>query len=104
MATPLSLVARGLLVQIEAPLGPGDGCAIRQMFGLPLVRDWMRDTVPLMKSEEGAQLSPAEELDDLLFNYFSDKGKLVYGRMIKDLIPAGEEVWELKTWQLRIFG
>ena len=49
-------------------------------------------------------MSPQEELDDLLFNYISSEGVMRYGRMFKDLVPAVDECWELKTWQLRIFG
>jgi hypothetical protein len=49
-------------------------------------------------------LSASEELDELLFTFISSKGKPAYGKTFKDLIPASDEIWELRTYQLRIFG
>jgi hypothetical protein len=92
------------LVRITVPLGPNDGHPIREVFGISSVAEWIKNTLPKLPTEAGAALTPQEELDDLLFNFISSKGRLVYGKMFKDLIPAGDEVWELKTYQLRIFG
>jgi len=91
-------------VKIEVPLGPGEGFPIRELYALPAVREWIEKVLPGLPTERNAQMSPQEELDDLLFNYISSEGTMKYGKMFKDLIPATDECWELKTWQLRIFG
>jgi hypothetical protein len=103
MATIDSLVGNGL-VRVTVPLGPTDGETIRRVFAFPELDAWIRADVPNLQIEAGAALSPKEELDDLLFNYISSKGQLRYDKMFKDLMPASDEIWELKTWQLRIFG
>jgi hypothetical protein len=103
MATIDSLVGTEL-VRITVPLGPGEGEPIREIFGIPLVADWMTNAVPKMQTERGAARTPEEELDGLLFNFISSNGRIRYGRTFKDLMPSSSEVWELITWQLRIFG
>ena len=85
-------------------LGPYDGQPIRELFGTPKVATWISDTLPGLPTEENAGKPPDEEFDDLLFNYISSKGEMRYEKMFKDLIPMRDEVWELKTYQLRIFG
>jgi hypothetical protein len=104
MATIATLVGRQSLFKIEAVLGPNEGCPIREIYGVPDVRHWIANVLPQLPTEAGTSRSPMEEFDDLLFNFISSEGRLRYGKMFKDLIPASEELWELKTWQLRIFG
>jgi hypothetical protein len=104
MATPLRLRDKGELVKIEVPLGPGEGQPIRELFGLPSVKQWIDAVLPGLPTEDGAAMSPKEELDELLFNYISSKGRMIYTKTFKDLIPSSDECWELKTWQLRVFG
>ena len=103
MATIDSLIGTRL-VRITVPLEANEGQPIRRIFGLPEVEKWMREDLPKLPTEPRAAMSPPLELDDLLFNYISSKGKLVYNKTFKDLIPAQNEVWELRTYQLRIFG
>jgi hypothetical protein len=103
MATIDKLLGKEL-EKITVPLGPNEGHPIREIFGVPCVLDWIKNVLPTLPTETGAGLSPKEELDDLLFNFISSEGRLVYNRMFKDLMPARDEVWELKTYQLRIFG
>jgi hypothetical protein len=104
MATISTLVGRQSLFKIEVVLGPNEGCPIREIYGVPDVRQWIENVLPQLPTEDGASRSPTEEFDDLLFNFISSEGRLRYDKMFKDLIPASEELWELKTWQLRIFG
>ena len=104
MATIPTLVGRQSLFKIDVVLGPNEGCPIREIYGVPAVRQWITNILPQLPTESGASRSPTEEFDDLLFNFISSEGRLRYGKMFKDLIPASEELWELKTWQLRIFG
>jgi len=103
MATLNRLLGKEL-ERITVPLGPNDGMPTREIFGVPCVLDWIKNTLPELPTEAGAALTPQEELDDLLFNFISSKGRLIYDKMFKDLIPMRDEVWELKTYQLRIFG
>ncbi len=42
-------------------------------------------------------------MDSILFKWISGD-RINYGRMFKDLTPASDEVWEFKTYDLRIFG
>ena len=103
MATLYSLIP-SRLVRITTVLGPDEGQPIREIFGVPAMETWISDTLSNLPTEIGAARSPEEEFDDLLFNYISSKGEMRYGKTFKDLIPMRDEVWELKTYQLRIFG
>lgn len=104
MATLPSLTSQGALVQVRVHLGPDEGVPVRTIYALPEVSEWMANTLPKLPIDVRADRSPKEELDDLLFNFISSQGNLIYDRMIKDLMPARDECWEMKTWQLRIFG
>lgn len=42
-------------------------------------------------------------MDDILRRWITGK-PLRYGNVVKDLMPADDEVWELKTADLRVFG
>lgn len=85
-------------------LGAHDGQPIREIFGTPDIEAWINQILPGLPTEKGAAKAPEEEFDDLLFNFISSKGEMRYGKTFKDLMPARDEVWELKTYQLRIFG
>lgn len=50
-----------------------------------------------------AAQTPAEQMDDILEKWIRGK-KIRYGKMFQDLMPGTDEVWELKTADLRIFG
>src|SRR5688572_27604436 len=103
MATIDSLVGTEL-IRITLPLGANEGQPIRRIFALPEVGKWIDETLPHLPKEPNAAMWPCEELDDLMFNFISSEGRLIYGKTFKDLIPGSEETWELKTYQLRIFG
>ena len=103
MATLHSLIGTDL-TRITVPLNPGEGQPIREFLACPRVVDWINNVLPALGTEQGAARSPLEEFDDLLFNYISSAGQLRYGKMLKDLMPAKDEAWELKTYQLRVFG
>lgn len=47
--------------------------------------------------------TPPEQMDDILEKWTGGKN-IRYGKMFQDLIPGSDEVWELKTADLRIFG
>lgn len=50
-----------------------------------------------------AAQTPLEQMDDILFKWISGR-PMIYTRWIQDLMPDTDEVWELKTADLRIFG
>jgi hypothetical protein len=108
MATLTTLASRGALVKVTVPLGPSDGLPIREIYAVPDLSDWINNTLPSLPTETGATLSPREEFGELLFHFISSKGKLRYnknGRVrFRDMVPATDEVWELITYQLRLFG
>src|SRR5579871_1034018 len=47
--------------------------------------------------------SPLEQVDEILYRWITGKD-LRYGRWFKDLMPRSDEVWEMKTADIRIFG
>jgi hypothetical protein len=103
MATIVSLIPARLR-KITTVLGPHEGQPIRELFVTPDMGTWITDILPMLPTENGAARTPEEEFDDLLFNYISSEGEMRYGKTFKDLVPMQDEVWELKTYQLRIFG
>jgi hypothetical protein len=50
-----------------------------------------------------AELSPQEQFDIILKKWIGGE-RMIYQRMIQDLRPLKDEVWEIKTIDLRIFG
>jgi hypothetical protein len=50
-----------------------------------------------------AELSPQEQLDIILKKWIGGE-RMIYSRMMQDLTPLRDEVWELKTADLRLFG
>ena len=102
MATLTTLLAEEVLDEITVPLR--NEKAKRWIFGFPKMTDWMRDDLPgletgVLKATE----TPQEQLDNILYKWTSGKD-IKYGRMFKDLMPGKDEVWELKTADLRVFG
>jgi hypothetical protein len=64
----------------------------------------MNKEVPQMVSGKiNASQTPHEQLDDILRKWITGK-PMRYQNWLKDLMPRGDEVWELKTADLRIFG
>jgi hypothetical protein len=88
MATITTLIGRKELFKINVVLGPNDGYPIREIYGVPYVRQWIETVLPSLPTEQGTARSPLEEFDDLLFNFISSEGQLRYGTMFKDLMPA----------------
>lgn len=50
-----------------------------------------------------AAQTPAEQFDEILLKWTAGKD-IKYDKWMKDLTPAQDEVWEMKTADLRIFG
>jgi hypothetical protein len=103
MATIDTLLSRGSLVKIAVPLARRE-FENRSIYGVPDFITWMGKNVPHMKTGRlQATNTPSEQLDDILRRWITGK-PLRYGNVVKDLMPAADEVWELKTADLRIFG
>jgi hypothetical protein len=50
-----------------------------------------------------AATTPKDQMDVILFKWLSGK-EMLYPKWINDLMPGRDEVWEMKTADLRIFG
>jgi hypothetical protein len=76
----------------------------RWVYGLPGFLDWIKDDLPKLQTGRlRASETPQEQFDFILYKWVA--GKTVrYDKMFKDLMPAADGVWELKTVDLRIFG
>lgn len=76
----------------------------RGMYGTPGFKKWLEIDLP--KLEPGrlsAADSPQEQVDWRLYQWISGK-RIVYSKQFKDLMPMKDEVWEMKTVDVRIFG
>jgi hypothetical protein len=103
MATITILEARGALIRVTVPLGPGED-ELREIYGFPELIAWMRHTLPrLVAGRLRAADSPKEQFDNMLYRWNAGK-MIIHGRMFKDLMPMADEVWEQKTADLRMFG
>jgi hypothetical protein len=101
MATLATLIARGVLQQIDVPL---DGELPMRMFcARPRFVDWLMESLPAEPVDRGGSQSPAEQIDDLLYRFISGKS-LLDNYDLHALLPDDRCVWELKTSDVRIFG
>jgi hypothetical protein len=76
----------------------------RWIYGLPQFVKWLQEDVPRLRTGRlKSDLSPKEQVDHLLYRWITGK-EMKYDKMFKDLIPAQDEVWEMKTLDIRIFG
>jgi len=103
MATLHRLVATGTLVPITVPLDNKE-LPERLIYGFPDFQHWLDNDLP--KLETGrlrASESPEEQLDFMMYKWIARKENN-YDRMFKDLMPLKDEVWEMKTADIRVFG
>ena len=74
------------------------------MYGFPGFVEWMKNEVPgLQTGRIQASEKPSVQLDRILYQWITGK-RVAYSKVLKDLIPQQDEVWEFKTADLRIFG
>jgi hypothetical protein len=103
MATLTSLVSAGALVHVTVPLEKKE-LPERSLYGFPEFKEWLADKLPQLEPGRlQATESPAEQLDFLMYKWIAGK-RIIYGRMFNDLMPRADEVWELKTADVRVFG
>ncbi len=103
MATFDKLLAEGRIVRVKLRLGRGQFDE-RKLYAYPECLKWMRAEVPAMVTGRvQSAFSPKEQLITRLLEWITRK-PMSYGRMFQDMLPRSDEVWELKTADLRIFG
>jgi hypothetical protein len=102
MATLDTLLNRQELVRI---LVPTDGePRLRKIYGFPVFQNWLANELPrLVQGRLRAADPPQEQVDDILYRWITGK-RLLYTRQFQDLTPQSDEVWEMKTADIRIFG
>jgi hypothetical protein len=76
----------------------------RKFYAYPECLEWMRNEVPQMVTGRiKSDFTPYEQLMERLRQWMAGD-PMAYGPMFHDMEPATDEVWELKTADLRIFG
>jgi hypothetical protein len=102
MATFDSLLGKQIIrVKLPLPNGQFDE---RKVYAYPECLEWMKAKVPTMVTGRvQSDFTPAEQLIRILMKWITGK-PMAYGRMLKDMTPRSDEVWEMKTADLRIFG
>lgn len=104
MATLASLTGTGgPLTDLSVPLGRHEVQA-RWILAYPQVIKWLQNDLPnLHQGRLNVAQTPLEQVDDLLYRWIAGKS-IKYDKMFKDLTPMADEVWEMKTADIRIFG
>lgn len=97
------MVERGDIAPIEVELAEREQ-PLRALYGTPGFIAWLRerlnDTSP---SPLFADVTPAEQLDDLFYTFVSGR-RLLYNKQFRAIRAERNAVWELKTPDLRVFG
>lgn len=103
MATLTTLLDEKRLIRVTMQLPRGQ-FHDRKLYAFPKCLEWMRNDVPKMVSGRIASaFTPREQLIERLRQWMAGD-PMAYGPMFHDMDPATDEVWELKTADLRIFG
>ena len=103
MATLHRLLESNILDEIVVPLEDGEFPS-RWFYCFPEFRRWMNEELPKLKTGRlKSTESPREQFDNILYRWTSGK-TIKYDKVFKDLMPRRDEVWEMKTVDLRLFG
>src|SRR4051812_33740079 len=103
MATFDTLLDEKRLFRVTLPLPRGQ-FHDRKLYAYPECLDWMRHEIPTMRTGRlMSAFTPKEQLIERLRQWMSGD-PMAYGRMFHDMEPRSDEVWEMKTADLRIFG
>jgi hypothetical protein len=91
------------LHRIEVPLEAGE-MPRRLLYGIPDFISWLTNELPcLQPGRLKASETPQEQIDYRFYQWIAGH-EIKYDRMFKDLMPSQDEVWELKTVDIRVFG
>jgi hypothetical protein len=103
MATLHRLVELGTLIEVTVPLDP-DEFPLRWFYCFPDMRGWIENELPKLKPGRlKSAETPEEQFDNVLYKWTSGR-RITYEKMFQDLRPIKDEVWEMKTCDLRLFG
>jgi hypothetical protein len=103
MATFNTLLDERALIRVTVPLPRGQFHE-RKFYAVPACVEWMKNQVPRMATGRiKSPLTPKEQLIERLRQWMSGD-PMAYGRMFHDMTPRSDEVWEIKTHDLRLFG
>lgn len=103
MSTLDILLDKRVLTRVVVKLARGQ-FHDRKLYALPECLEWMRNEVPKMATGriQSAQ-TPAEQLTERLRQWMADE-PMRFGPWFHDMNPRSDDVWELKTDDLRLFG
>jgi hypothetical protein len=103
MATFDSLLTSKKLIPVALRLRRGQ-FPERKIYAYPECVEWMRNEVPKMiTGRVASDFTPLEQLVERLRQWIAGD-PMEYGRMFHDMDPRTDDVWEMKTADLRIFG
>src|ERR1700690_2334695 len=102
MATLEHLVAVGKLEKHEPTLERGD-FPDRHVYFAPVAAVWMTATLWHAARDRSRNLSPFEQVDQLLYDFVVGR-PLVYDSQRKKLDPYTQHVWEFKTHEVGLIG
>ena len=64
---------------------------------------WFEQQLKQVAAKRGRNLSPYEQVEQILYDFVTGR-PMAYGVDYKKLEPIGQNVWELKTPDVRVFG
>jgi hypothetical protein len=102
MATLSKLVEDGVLGLVEVELD-GDAQPWRCVYAVDKFGQWLTNGLPNLPRIIDAQLTPAQQVDDLLAIFVGGE-PLFIPKMFRPLRPVADCVWELKTPDVRLLG
>src|SRR5205814_10087750 len=65
--------------------------------------EWMKQVPTMNTGRVASEFTPQEQLVERLRQWMAGH-PMEYGRMFHDMEPSTDDVWEIKTADLRIFG
>jgi hypothetical protein len=75
----------------------------RKFYAYPGCIAWMQQVSKMVTGRLASDFTPQEQLVERLRQWMSGQ-PMEYGRMFHDMDPRTDDVWEMKTADLRIFG
>ena len=103
MATLSKLVEDKALIRVVIPLKRGQ-FDDRKFYAFPACVEWMKSEVPNMVTGRiKAPMTPLEQLRERLRQWNAGE-PMRDGPWFHDIEPKESGVWELKTFDLRVFG
>jgi hypothetical protein len=103
MATFDTLLRQKRLIPVVMRLRSGQ-FPERKIYAFPKCVEWMRNEVPAMVTGRiGSDFTPQEQLVERFRQWIAGE-PMHYGPWFHDMDPNTDEVWEMKTHDLRIFG